>query len=198
MQPPADFKWIAPQALKLGGECSLAARMLNAAGASEATTAEFNKSPPTGAPSRPAALHAGDPCRRLLSRRRLTTDVPHDLRKPVHRIQAVEVLLGNGLQAHASGVQDRQGVPLCRQQEQAASSIPLRPHLCRYRLRQPSSMASLRFPLLARTHDVPRGRALSVSVCEPTLRLPTAALVKLRKSAQAGEGRSCTSPCSSA
>lgn len=32
-----------------------------------------------------------------------------DLREPVHRVEAVEVALGKGLQAQAGGLQDGQG-----------------------------------------------------------------------------------------
>ena len=105
MEAPTNLDRVAFQTLKVRRRNGVSAKVLNAPCAGNAFGLGLDERPPTRSPSCPAPLDSCDHRCGLLSGLGLATNVPHHLREAIHRVQAVEMPLVEGLQAKPLGME---------------------------------------------------------------------------------------------
>ncbi len=104
VEAPANLDGVASETLEVFRWGGLSAKVLDAPCTCDSFGLGLDEGPPARSPRCPAPPHACDNRRRLVSGFGLTTNVPHHLRKTVHRVQSVEMMVVEGLKAKPLGV----------------------------------------------------------------------------------------------
>jgi hypothetical protein len=103
VKPPTDLEGIPYEAIRVDWWRGVAPEVLDTSGSGYPLALQFDKGPPTRSPGSPATFHTGDDGSGLFPALSLPTHKAHHLRKAVHCVQAVKVMIIEGLEAQAPG-----------------------------------------------------------------------------------------------